>query len=116
MTYEELIEKIKKLNLKEKRSDTPHLLEIVIGEEEAAKLKRCLKSYYGAPVEDGKVPLPQAQEHIAACGGVWAGQTLYFMSDETHFSYAMLWPWSNGIRITVKLIRAEKNKGNGHQR
>jgi hypothetical protein len=45
------------------------------------------------------------QEVINGFGGIMPGQTLYFRSEGSESIFAMLWPWQDGIRTTVKIIQ-----------
>jgi hypothetical protein len=42
------------------------------------------------------------QKVIDDFGGIMAGQTLYFTKQADGVIFAMLWPWQDGIRITLK--------------
>jgi len=47
---------------------------------------------------------PQIEKTIKEFGGVMSGQTLYFWSQGKDTVFAMLWPWEDGYRTTVKII------------
>jgi hypothetical protein len=45
------------------------------------------------------------EETVKAFGGIMPGQTLYFKNEGNDTIFAMLWPWQDGIRTTVKIIQ-----------
>ena len=45
------------------------------------------------------------QETVNNFGGIMPGQTLYFKGEGVDSIFAMLWPWQDGVRTTVKIIQ-----------
>ncbi|MBP7216375.1 MAG: hypothetical protein KBA46_03715 [Candidatus Omnitrophica bacterium] len=43
---------------------------------------------------------------VDACGGIMVGQTLYYAVQGKEVVVAMLWPWSDSLHVTLKLVKA----------
>jgi hypothetical protein len=90
------------------RTDCDNFFEGVIIKEELNKLNSQLKSLFGEPVYPSKNRLAyKVQQTVDGLGGVTAGQTLYYNDSGRESILAMLWPWKDGQRITVKIIQPE---------
>lgn len=109
MTYPEFIEEIKKVKFWEKRVDAPNLLEFVIEQEHLNTLTMLLQNYFGLPLKPaGHAPSREANAYSAAYGGIQKNQTLYYRDSSALTHCALLWPWSDGKWITVKLAQVPK--------
>lgn len=109
MTYAELVEETKKLKAWEKRVDSPDILEIVISQELMNSLTRLLENYFGIPFKPAQqAPSREASAYSAPYGGIQKNQTLYFRDAGTVSHCALLWPWSDGKLITVKIAQVVK--------
>lgn len=109
MTYPELIEEVKKIKLWERRVDSPNLLEFVITQELLNTLTLLLENYFGLPLKPaGQAPSREANAYSAAYGGIQKGQTLYYRDSGASSHCALLWPWSDGKWITVKVAQVPK--------
>jgi len=99
-------EEIRKLGFESLRTDTSDYFEAVIIKEELASLQERLKNFLGEPAWPSKNKLSSAIENkINGFGGIMPGQTLYFRNEGHDSIFAMLWPWQDGKRTTVKIIR-----------
>jgi hypothetical protein len=88
------------------RTDCDNFFEGVIIQEELDKLNKQLKSLLGDPIYPSKNRLTRkVQTTIDSYGGIMAGQTLYYKDLGTDGILAMLWPWKDGQRTTVKIIQ-----------
>lgn len=106
MEFKGLKEEIKSVNLDALRMDCDNNFEAVILKEELNKLIGRLEKFFGAPAWPSKNMLPfRAQEAIKNFGGILPGQTLYFYNQGNDTIYAMLWPWKDGKRTTLKIIK-----------
>lgn len=104
MEFTELKKEIKGVILETLRSDSDTYLEAVIVKDEIPKLISKLEKFFDAPAWPSNAPLPaEITEAIKGCGGVMAGQTLYFWNREKDIVFVMLWPWGDGIHITIKI-------------
>ncbi|HLD50406.1 MAG TPA: hypothetical protein VJC08_04340 [bacterium] len=109
MIYSEFIEEIKKIKFLEKRVDSPNLLEFVINQEQLNTLTPMLQSYFGLPLKPaGQAPSREANTYSAAYGGIKKNQTLYYLDPGAVNHCALLWPWSDGKWITVKIAQVPK--------
>ncbi len=109
MTYPEFIEEIKKIKFWEKRVDSPNLLEFVVSQENLNALTPLLQNYFGLPLKPaGHAPSREANAYSAAYGGIQKSQTLYYVDSGASTHCALLWPWSDGKLITVKVVQVQK--------
>ena len=109
MNYAELIEEAKKLKYWEKRVDSPDILEFVISQEFLNSLTRLLENYFGVPFKPAQqAPSREASAYSAPYGGIQKNQTLYYREAENVSHCALLWPWSDGKLITVKIAQVAK--------
>ena len=105
MEFCEIKDEIKKIAIEALRSDKSDYFEAVVIKEELAKLNERLKSFFGEPAPENKSSLSQeVQDKINGFGGINPGQTLYFRNEGSDSIFAMLWPWQDGKRTTVKII------------
>lgn len=113
MGYPELLQQIKKIDLKELRTDTADFLEFVAGTDVMDGVHAVLKMYFGAVFRHLKEKLPkQAAECVEEYGGVRDNQTLYYVERDGYSHYAMIWPWGNETCATVKLFRIPAGRKN----
>lgn len=105
MEFCEIRDEVKKMSIEALRSDKADYFEAVIIKEELFKLTERLKSFFGEPASDSKSGLPaEVQDKINSFGGINPGQTLYFRNEGADSIFAMLWPWQDGKRTTLKII------------
>ncbi|MDD3345173.1 MAG: hypothetical protein PHO34_01855 [Candidatus Omnitrophica bacterium] len=92
------------------RTDCDNFFEGVLFQEELNKLQTHLKSALGEPVFPSKSRLPhKVQQAVNGFGGILPGQTLYYTNTGTDSILAMLWPWKDGQRTTIKIIQQGRN-------
>jgi hypothetical protein len=107
MNFLEIRDALRGISFKTTRKDAEGEFEAVVIKEEAGRLCEKLEKFFGAPAWPAeKKLLPLITQAIEEYGGIMQGQTLYFWHNETESIFAMLWPWSDGRHITVKLIRS----------
>ncbi len=106
MKFDSIKAEIKKLALETTRIDNGEYFEAVIRSACLEEMVRALESIFGTPVwpSDDKLP-KDAQALIRSVGGLRKGQTLYFLNNEGSSAFAMLWPWQDGERITIKISK-----------
>src|SRR5690348_2320796 len=111
MTYPEFVEETKKIQFWEKRVDSPNLQEFVISQENLKIFTPVLESYFGPPLKPaGQNPSREATAYSAPYGGIQKNQTLYFRDSGEFAHCVMLWPWSDGKLVTVKMTQVPKKK------
>jgi hypothetical protein len=105
MEFNKIRDDVRRLDFELLRSDTSDYFEAVVIKEELAKLEERLKSFLGEPAWPSKNKIPaEMQDKINGFGGIMPGQTLYCKDEGGDSIFAMLWPWQDGRRITVKII------------
>ncbi len=105
MEFSKIREEVKQLGLELLRTDTKDYFEAVIIKEELAKLEERLKKFFGEPSWPAEGQLSsEIQKKINSFGGIMPGQTLYCKKDGRDSIFAMLWPWQDGLRTTVKIM------------
>ncbi|MGB4520435.1 MAG: hypothetical protein WBI28_00665 [Candidatus Omnitrophota bacterium] len=106
MEFDELREQIKVINLDNLRLDCDNHFEAVISRSGLDKLIERLERFFGSAVWPSKNRLSvKMQEAVNGFGGIMVGQTLYFRNDGNDIVFAMLWPWQDGQRTTLKIIK-----------
>ncbi len=106
MEFDSIKNEVKKVNFETLRTDCDNYFEAVLVKEEIAKLNERLKSFFGEPAWPSKNRITyHIQELINGFGGIMPGQTLYFRNQGDESIFAMLWPWQDGLRTTVKIIK-----------
>jgi hypothetical protein len=106
MQFSQVKEEVKLIPFEATRTDSDNYFEAVIVKTEVANLNERLKKFLGDPAWPSKNRLTfQAQEAVRGFGGIMPGQTLYFKSEGEDTIFAMLWPWQDGVRTTLKIIQ-----------
>ena len=106
MQFEEIRNEVKKIPLDTLRLDADNNFEAVVVKEEIEKLKMRLEKFFGAPAFPSAHSLTfQIRQVIDGFGGIQPGQTLYYWNQGTETIFAMLWPWQDGRRTTLKIIQ-----------
>ena len=107
MEFDKIKEEVKKVGPDMTRMDNENYFEAVIGHARLGEAVRVLESIFGAPawLSDKKLS-KDIQAQIKNAGGLRKGQTLYFLNNKSGCSaFAMLWPWQDGERITIKMSK-----------
>jgi len=101
----EIIEACGKLNIAEKRNTTDDYFEVVFEAEELESWHKTLSDNLGPAVKpEGQKPSREDQLLTEEYGGIFKNQTLFRQDFEEGAIIAMLWPWQDGINITLKVI------------
>ena len=87
------------------RLDNVDYFEAVFIKEKLVKLNERLINFFGEPTWPSKDRFTsRMQEAVNDFGGIKDGQTLYFSNDGVNSLFVMLWPWQDGLHITIKII------------
>ena len=106
MDFDAIRKEMKSLSFDVLRTDCDNFFEGVLIKDELKKLNAGLKNFLGEPVYPSKGRLsPLMQEAVAGFGGITPGQTLYYRHLGNDTIFAMLWPWQDGLRTTLKIIQ-----------
>ena len=105
-TYFKFLEKIEKIPVSESRIDSVNIKEFVVKSDFLTELHLIFKNFFGSTFKaPGERPTPADKKHAAFLGGIREEQTLYYTEREGYAHCAMLWPWTDGRRTTVKLAQ-----------
>ncbi|MFH1208105.1 MAG: hypothetical protein V1673_00925 [Candidatus Omnitrophota bacterium] len=108
MTFLDFLVEIQTLRIEELRAQREEYFEAVIAKADLDPLHKILTAYFGPPLKpEGQLPSGEANRRAESYGGIRKDQTMYFRQDGDHSECALLWPWGNGIRITVKVIQSK---------
>ncbi|MGD0336500.1 MAG: hypothetical protein ABSB18_05305 [Candidatus Omnitrophota bacterium] len=106
MDFNQIRKEVKSLNFEQTRADCENYFEAVLIKKELGKLTNMLESLFGFPAWPSKNKLSsQSQKLISGFGGIMPGQTLYLRSEGKETTFAMLWPWQDGKRVTLKIVQ-----------
>jgi hypothetical protein len=104
MPFDQLRTEVKGIDFDAIRRDEDHYFEGVIVRDRLAGLTLRLERYLGHPVWPSKSMLSeQVRELLSPYGGIREGQGLYLFNEENCSVFAMLWPWGDGVHITLRL-------------
>jgi hypothetical protein len=107
MKFEEIKSGVKKKKLDVTRVDNDVYFEAIVKKEALGEIVVLLEGALGKPVWPSKGKLAKEAKDIAdRSGGLRTGQTFFFLDAGDVLIFAMLWPWQDGERITVRLGRA----------
>lgn len=105
MTFSELAAEIKKLPPDELRSDSAQLFECVFDTKSSGKLTAALEGFFGTALKPaGQSPTKELKACSDQFGGVRDNQTLYFAEREGISYCALIWPWSDETKATLKVF------------
>ncbi len=108
MTFQDFLVQVQTIRIEESRAQTEDYFEAVIAKADLDSLHKILTSYFGPPLKpEGHSPSGEANRRAKAYGGIRKDQTMYFRQDADTSECALLWPWGNGVRITIKLIQSK---------
>ena len=105
-SIEEVMRSIKSIGHEEIRRESKTYLEIVFNSEAMGKIKTILEDYYGpafkrAGANSGR----EADKFCKEYGGIQKEQELYYKNYQGVLQLAMIWPWHDGHRSTIKIIQ-----------
>jgi hypothetical protein len=104
--FNQIRQEIKNVPCDSLRLDCDNHFEAVIPRQEIGNLTHRLESFFGAPVWPSRDGLAfSIEEKIKSYGGIMPGQTLYYWAHGQDTIFAMLWPWQDGVRTTVKIVQ-----------
>lgn len=106
MTFEALLEELKRVPREELRAENPDYAEFVILASNLPVVGPVLEGFFGPPFKPaGASPSKDAQRVTDVYGGIQKNQILYYTEHDGASSCAMLWPWGDRTRVTVKIVR-----------
>ena len=106
MTFPELVAQLKKIPFEETRKDGEGYFEFVVSTQNLILIYPILEKYFGVPFKPpGTAPSGKAQDVAKRYGGIQKQQTLYYKHADGLANCAMIWPWGDGSRATVKIAQ-----------
>lgn len=106
MQFSSVRKEIKGVDFASLRTDCDNYFEAVVMKEELEKLTSRLDKVFGTPIWPSRNSLSfETQKVIDGFGGIMPGQTLYFWNKGQDTIFAMLWPWKDGERATLKIVQ-----------
>jgi hypothetical protein len=109
MTYQELLKEAAGLKCDESRARLDNYFEIVVSKTDLPPAEALLRSYFGDPLKPAGVSVPADLALLTRpYGGVQINQTAYLFQGLDRKEFAFLWPWSNGLSITIKIMIEKK--------
>ena len=109
MNVKEILEKCAHLNVNEQRSLEDDYLEPVILKNDLNAWDAILKEILGPQAKPAG--MEPTQEHLSLTkklGSINSNQILYKHDFTDKLMIAMLWPWSDGEYITLKIVSQKK--------
>jgi hypothetical protein len=104
MQFAEIRKELKKVPFVTVREESGDYFEAVVSRNELANLALKLEKFFGPRIWPSKNKLSDEVEmSIKEFGGIMDDQALYFSKQNNKIVFAMLWPWSNGTHITLKI-------------
>ena len=106
MDFEKIKSDIKNKPLDNMRVDNDMYFEVVVIKENVGEIMQLLEGAMGKPAWPSKDKLTKDIQSLAdKFGGLRKGQTLFFLNKDGVSLFAMLWPWQDGKRVTIKFGR-----------
>lgn len=94
-----------RLAVEEWRFELADFVEFVIRASERSLLEKMLMDYFGPPLDFHQPLPPEVTETAKKWGGFRGDQTVYFRVFPEIKELALLWPWCDKTRISVKIIQ-----------
>jgi hypothetical protein len=111
MTFQELVQEVKRLRFEETRGEAENYLEFVVDAASVGPLQRVLDAHFGPAFKPaGKNPSKEAKKFSEKHGGIESNQVMYYVERDSISHCALLWPWGNGKSMTVKLAEGVVKK------
>lgn len=105
-SFDEIIWKIKSIKHEETRRDSEDYLELITSGTALKDLHGILTTYFGPPHKPaGDEADAETHDKTKDFGGIQKDQVLYLSKHGGNEDFAMIWPWKNGDRATVKIIQ-----------
>ena len=112
MSFEWLVQRLESIPCDERRKQYRGYFEFVLSGGRLPQLYPILEEYFGVPFKPAGVkPTREVENCARSYGGILKQQTLYFCKHKEWSNCAMIWPWSDGSRATVKVAQGVIGEG-----
>ncbi len=106
VSIEEVMRRAKGIAHEQTRRESEDYLELVMFQESLGEIHRIFTNYFGPPLKPfGEEVSTEVEKCAEAYGGIQTDQTLYYTEREYAPNLAMIWPWDDGKRVTVKIVQ-----------
>ena len=106
MNFGDLTRELKGVPFDEQRKEYEGYFEFVLSSKHLINLYPILEKYFGTPFKPaGVAPSHKAQDYAKNYGGIQKQQTLYYFERAGLSNCAMVWPWNDSSRATVKVAQ-----------
>ena len=107
MEFHKLKTEIRKIELDVTRIDDDNYFEIVVKRHCLGDVVCLLEGVFGPPAWPSRNKVSKETEKaVKNFGGLRRGQTLYALNADSFSIFVMLWPWQDGERTTIKIVKA----------
>ena len=104
--FNSLKTEIKKIELDVTRVDGDKYFEIVVKTRSLGDAVHLIESIFGPPAWPSRDKMSKKMEKaVKDFGGLRQGQTLYTLNTNDFSIFVMLWPWQDGERVTIKVVK-----------
>jgi hypothetical protein len=104
--FEEVMRTVREIPHEETRRESEDYLEMVMFLDSWYDVLSVFDDYFGAPLKaPGDIPDKMAFRVSDPYGGITEEQALYHLTRDDAKQVAMVWPWSDGKRMTVKILQ-----------
>ena len=98
--------KAKKISHEQTRRESEDYLEMVMFQHSLSELEQLFQSYFGSAAKSAGQDVEEKAGQITnRYGGISKEQILYHTLRDSDRHLAMVWPWADGKRMTVKIIQ-----------
>ncbi len=105
-TIEEVMHRARQIRHEQTRRESEDYLEMVMFCDSWNDLLSLFEGYFGPALKPAGEQADEEAETVAnRFGGIAQDQTLYHALHENAQHVAMIWPWSDGKRMTVKILQ-----------
>lgn len=107
-SFIDLISEVKRTHLEEMRKDDSGYFECVITQPNLKHIFPVLEQYFGHPFKpEGVKPNKEAARFTSEFGGIEVQQTLYYFERDGMSNCAMIWPWGDKTKATLKIAQGK---------
>ena len=108
ISFQQLCDQLSQLKLDEVRFNLDDYMEFVVQANAIDQVKIVLELYFGHEIDLGnQTTAREAVVFVERWGGIRSDQTLYYRSDPDSTDYAMIWPWGDRKRASVKVAQCK---------
>ena len=105
-TFDELMVRARKIRHEQTRRESEEYLEMVMFRDSWEDVTVLFESYFGRPLKAADQEATDEANRISEpYGGIADGQQLYHAVRDESDHVAMIWPWADGRRMTVKIAQ-----------